>query len=1092
MPTWKKLTTNGSDASFNSVTVTTFVSASSFTGSLQGTASYATSASYALTASYTPGSGTAVSASYALSASYAATASYADNFTVKGTLTAQTLVVQTVSTSVEYSSGSNVFGNSLSNTQQFTGSVTITGSLAVNNSPVVLSSQTASMSVLSASYALTASYWSGSILSASYAANSTSASFATVATSASYAATASYWSGSILSASHANLADTALSSNTAVTASFSLQSLSASIAQLAISSSYALTASYAMNGGGGGGTGISAIYIANQGTLQGTASYFNFNGAGVTATITAGTASIYIPGGSGSSGGNGINAANAVLSQSAAATTWSFIHNLGTQYPVFTIFDNNNNVIIPQQINATSTSSATIYFSTPRTGIAVASLGGNVVTSSYALAGSGSFSGSFYGTASNAVSASYALSSSYAALLNGTASGVFATTASNTFIGTETITGSLLISGSTTQVGNNNLLGNTLISGSLIISGALGQPSPTITVIGDLNQRGYTRYLPVQASIDNAISASYIYVSGSTNDLYFTQNGNGYQNTTRLRWLESNLYTGLLSGGVISGSLGSTSFTITSGSAIIVTLGASTGSADPYPTVKKVAWNNISAPLTYSGSAKITYVGIDGNGAIVQQTVPWGSTDVSQWDTQVELGVVLHLSGSVVTGLYNSPQVSYGFPQRADDFIRAFGPIKISGHTLQASGSSLSIIKTGGTAYNDGANYINNPNHPSTVVDPAINTSKIYRYYMSGSTPIIDTGVANAGYTTIDPTQYNNNGTLASVPTNGANLRWTIQRVFWIPNSPTNAFLVYYGNTLYASVVDAQNGIGTEAFTEAPNTAQNGILIGYIIVAGNETNLQNATIVQGGLFRSVNGIGSSNTSPISTTLAGLSDVQVSSRTTGDLLYYNGSQWVNNKQLTGTYGITGSLGVTGGVTANLTGTASYASQALSSSYSVSSSYSATATSSSYALTASYALNAGAGAGFPYSGSAVVTGSLYVSGSGITGSSYMIGSASLTYGSLSGSISGNNIVFSQVTGSYTSANYHYTVNSGSNYRAGNVIAVWFNNTVQYTDFSTADIGTTTNVTMSVSMSAGQAQLNAITNNAGWVVKSTVTYI
>lgn len=49
---------------------------------------------------------------------------------------------------------------------------------------------------------------------------------------------------------------------------------------------------------------------------------------------------------------------------------------------------------------------------------------------------------------------------------------------------------------------------------------------------------------------------------------------------------------------------------------------------------------------------------------------------------------------------------------------------------------------------------------------------------------------------------------------------------------------------------------------------------------------------------------------------------------------------------------------------------------------------TVLSSSYATTASYALNAGAGAGFPYSGSAVITGSLNVT-QGITGSSFDFG-------------------------------------------------------------------------------------------------------
>jgi len=92
------------------------------------TASYvlnAVSASYAtqaLSASF------ASNASTATSASYAATSSYASTFNVAGTLTAQTLNVQTVSSSVVYSSGSNIFGNQLSNTQQFTGSLQVTGS----------------------------------------------------------------------------------------------------------------------------------------------------------------------------------------------------------------------------------------------------------------------------------------------------------------------------------------------------------------------------------------------------------------------------------------------------------------------------------------------------------------------------------------------------------------------------------------------------------------------------------------------------------------------------------------------------------------------------------------------------------------------------------------------------------------------------------------------------------------------------------------------------------------------------------------------------------------------------------------------------
>jgi hypothetical protein len=84
-----------------------------------------TSASFASTASFVA---LAQSASNAVSAQ---TASFANTLTVAGNLTAQTLVVQTITSSIVYSSGSNIFGNNIANTQVMTGSVTVTGSLAV-------------------------------------------------------------------------------------------------------------------------------------------------------------------------------------------------------------------------------------------------------------------------------------------------------------------------------------------------------------------------------------------------------------------------------------------------------------------------------------------------------------------------------------------------------------------------------------------------------------------------------------------------------------------------------------------------------------------------------------------------------------------------------------------------------------------------------------------------------------------------------------------------------------------------------------------------------------------------------------------------
>ena len=732
--------------------------------------------------------------------------------------------------------------------------------------------------------------------------------------------------------------------------------------------------------------------------------------------------------------------------------------------------------------------------------------GSNLLIGTTTLTGSLNVSGSTTQTGNNTL------------IGNTVLSGSIRISGSSDIVGTTTMTGSLSITGSTTQTGNNTLIGNTLLTGSITISGSNppGSLSASVQIYGDIRQSGYHRFDPVTTNIDTSISASYIYVSGSTQDMYFSQNGNGYNNVTRLRWLEAGaLYTGLLRGGIISSTPGTTTFKITSGSGLLVTMNASTGS-EPYPTVQYISWPDYNVqPIIYSGSAKITYVGISSAGTIIQQTVPWGTNDINQWDNSISLGVVLHLSGSVSTGVFNAPQISYGEQQKTDDFFRAFGPLKISGHTLLPSGSTLGLKKLGGTSYREGANYAINPNHPSTVVENDITTSKIYRYYLSGSTPVIDTGVANAGYTFIDPTQYVDTATgqLTTVSGNNSNQwRWTIQRVFWVPNSPTNAFIVYYGNAQYTTLVDVKNAIDTEPFSEAPNTAQNAIFIGYILVRKGCTDLSdttgtNAVLVQGGLFRNVGGNGGSGTSA-ATTLSSLSDVTITSPSYGDLLMYDTTVWNNTKQLTGSYGLTGSLTVTQNISASsftgsLFGTASYvsgsvftsANPALSASYALTASYVLQAVSSSFASTASFVTASNVWGPF---GTSSVASASYASSS--LSASYAATSSyaqtltiqsTLTTFTSSITVLGVNTLFTQSTSSYNSAFGKYTIASASNARAGEFVTVWNSGSIRYYDNSTTDIGSTSNVTFSSSFSGANILLQT-SASAGWQVKILTTFI
>jgi hypothetical protein len=98
----------------------------------------------------------------------------------------------------------------------------------------------------------------------------------------------------------------------------------------------------------------------------------------------------------------------------------------------------------------------------------------------------------------------------------------------------------------------------------------------------------------------------------------------------------------------------------------------------------------------------------------------------------------------------------------------------------------------------------------------------------------------------------------------------------------------------------------------------------------------------------------------------------------------------------------------------------------------------------------------------------------------------------YASVPSSIAGSNNLFTQATGSYTSAFIKYTAASASNARAGEVIAVWNGGTTQFTDFSTVDVGTTTAVTASATIVTNNLQFNIQTNTSGWNIKSIITYI
>ena len=85
-------------------------------------------------------------------------------------------------------------------------------------------------------------------------------------------------------------------------------------------------------------------------------------------------------------------------------------------------------------------------------------------------------------------------------------------------------------------------------------------------------------------------------------------------------------------------------------------------------------------------------------------------------------------------------------------------------------------------------------------------------------------------------------------------------------------------------------------------------------------------------------------------------------------------------------------------------------------------------------------------------------------------------------------GSTLIYTVNTGSYQAGFFDYYINSGSNFRAGNIMAVFGAGTYRFTDAATPDIGNTTNLQFSMSMAGASAQLFASASTAGWTVKTT----
>ena len=92
--------------------------------------------------------------------------------------------------------------------------------------------------------------------------------------------------------------------------------------------------------------------------------------------------------------------------------------------------------------------------------------------------------------------------------------------------------------------------------------------------------------------------------------------------------------------------------------------------------------------------------------------------------------------------------------------------------------------------------------------------------------------------------------------------------------------------------------------------------------------------------------------------------------------------------------------------------------------------------------------------------------------------------------------NFVVYQFVASLYTSVFFEYNVQNSTNLRAGTITAVWNSTTMQFTETSTMDIGSTTPITFDVVLTTISTviyvQLRTTTTTSGWTIKSIIRSI
>ena len=287
----------------------------------------------------------------------------------------------------------------------------------------------------------------------------------------------------------------------------------------------------------------------------------------------------------------------------------------------------------------------------------------------------------------------------------------------------------------------------------------------------------------------------------------------------------------------------------TGGAGVATTFSISDGSGfiENNGVVTTVTWTGkTNIAVTNIATQNITYISIDINGNVIQQTIRWSPAEFSN---NIVLGVVVHVNRVNVDAVNNEQSVMTNASQQVGDVLEGIGFVNIDGNIFGPNGATLGLTKTAGLVMNRGINWVNGGHeNPHKLTLPVLSPVTALQYRMRDGTS------SALNLTVVNPNIYDNGsayGSAPAVPTN----KFTVQRIYAFTS---NNVKIQPGQAVYNSLAEAKANIQLEPFITESSIASNGILRGFLCIQQGTTSLTDASkvfFISAGKFGGSTGVG---------------------------------------------------------------------------------------------------------------------------------------------------------------------------------------------------------------------------------------------